>query len=1300
MAIQITTNPGSGSGNPYIDSLVWGNASWSLDEPINVGFWSGYSTEYDATSQTWSNGELLAFYQAMANYSAVSNLTFNVISNPSESLSSSNTTDIIWYQGTDSGFGLSGLAGWHEVPNGAYTWLGGAFNSSSSTWSNLTPGSWGYITVLHEIGHGMGLAHPHNSSDPFPGVSSISDTGTNALNQGIWTTMTYNDGWTVEPTNTSDYGWQMTLMAFDIAALQAMYGANNTYNTDNNTYTIPTSSGSGVGWECIWDAGGSDTISNAGSNQGVTINLNAAPLVGENAGGYVSWISGVTGGYTIANNVVIENAIGGDGNDIITGNSADNTIHGNAGNNTIDGGAGNDTLVINANYADTAITITNSSNNSATITSNNGSFSNNISNIEAFAFNDQTLSFANLTVNTPPTLSTAISNAATNEDSAYSFNAAAHFNEVDVGDTLTYSATLTGGGALPSWLSINSTTGVLTGTPINTNVGAIDVTVTATDTSNASVSDTYTLTVNNTNDAPTLSTAISNATTNEDSAYSFNAAAHFNEVDVGDTLTYSATLTGGGALPSWLSINSTTGVLTGTPINTNVGAIDVTVTATDTSNASVGDTYTLTVNDLPELTNPIPNAVINENSTYNYNISGHFYDPDTLTYTATLPSWLSINSETGVISGTPVDGHHGTLHIQVTATDPLGGSTTDTYNLTVNNSVVSPAAPSTINTIVQGALSNLGYTNITGLTSNWDDGSNTLTLSCNSANNSSIPVIDYYNLNPADISQVVSFVMSEIGYSNISGMSTNWSTSSNTLNVTFNSAYISGYGIWVSNYSNHLVLDNYGNVSSYSSSAYNSTYGWLYYGASNLTSFERAIIKDAFIAIDALEDISASSTTNDVATIALTALGYSSVSGLNTSWNASTQTSTLSCSSVYSSSYGWLYNVQIVATTNSSGSITSYSSSGTNSSGYSFSFNQYDLDSAEVFVIEATNYALNAIDAVNSNDTFSNINATMVFDSAGNLADFSSSVTNSSVGVINFTENDLLTNEVAAIEQGYDDITSTNNDNIILNSGVNSSVDGGLGIDNIVIGSSYSDYTVGVQGNVIIIKDDNGNVTTITDVENFNFSDQSWSLQNLDNAVDHEDVRELYYEQVFNGTDYDQVWKMPDLYSFPENPGLEALIDYQYTGGIGGDIIIGTSGNEFINAGDGADAVNAGTGNDIIDGGLESNFLTGGTGNDIFFADGRDSSNETWTTITDFTDGTCSATLWGYIEGTSTYFWEENQGAGGQWNGATLRCDFDNNGVVDTSMTFTGMTQGQLNLATSSVFDPVSQTDLGYIMIT
>jgi len=180
----------------------------------------------------------------------------------------------------------------------------------------------------------------------FPGVSGPFDTGDYGLNQGIWTTMSYNDGWDQALSASLAYGWQGTPMAFDIAALQAIYGANMTYHTGADTYVLPQVNGSGTFWSCIWDAGGIDEISAAGTAGASTINLNDAPLTGPNAGGFVSRVGGIIGGFTIANGVVIENATGGNGNDTLIGNEAANTLKGGAGADVMQGGDGSDSYFV------------------------------------------------------------------------------------------------------------------------------------------------------------------------------------------------------------------------------------------------------------------------------------------------------------------------------------------------------------------------------------------------------------------------------------------------------------------------------------------------------------------------------------------------------------------------------------------------------------------------------------------------------------------------------------------------------------------------------------------------------------------------------------------------------------------------------------------------------------------------------------------------------------------------------------------------------------------------------------------
>ena len=209
-------------------------------------------------------------------------------------------------------------------------------------------------------------------------------------------------------------------------------------------------------------------------------------------------------------------------------------------------------------------------------------------------------------VNDAPIVGT-ISDTAVNEDSGLNYDVSSSFNDVDFvhGDSHSFSATLVGGAPLPGWLTINSSTGVLSGTPGNGDVGAIDVEVTATDTGGATAKTSFTLTVNNVNDAPTV-TPIANTAATEDSAFNYDVSGSFADVDSihGDSLSFSAELVGGGSLPSWLTINASTGVLSGTPANGDVGSLDVKVIATDGSGESANTSFQINisnVNDAPVL---------------------------------------------------------------------------------------------------------------------------------------------------------------------------------------------------------------------------------------------------------------------------------------------------------------------------------------------------------------------------------------------------------------------------------------------------------------------------------------------------------------------------------------------------------------------------------------------------------------------------------------------------------------------------------------------------------------------------
>jgi hypothetical protein len=147
------------------------------------------------------------------------------------------------------------------------------------------------------------------------------------------------------------------------------------------------------------------------------------------------------------------------------------------------------------------------------------------------------------------------------------------------GQTLTYSAT-----GLPAGLSINSSTGLISGTP--TTAGTSSVTVTAKDTTGASGSASFSWTVNSTGNTVTV-TSPGNQTSTVGSAASLQVQA--SDSASGQTLSYSAT-----GLPAGLAINSSTGLISGTP--TTAGTSSVTVTAKDTTGASGSASFSWTVN--------------------------------------------------------------------------------------------------------------------------------------------------------------------------------------------------------------------------------------------------------------------------------------------------------------------------------------------------------------------------------------------------------------------------------------------------------------------------------------------------------------------------------------------------------------------------------------------------------------------------------------------------------------------------------------------------------------------------------
>jgi len=268
--------------------------------------------------------EYEAFWNALHLYEQVADIVFVEVDSREEA-----DFDIITYIGTP-GAGASLLG--RMSPPGEENAGQAEFNAGDvrCTEEGLGPGGFYSPTLLHEFGHGLGLAHPHDNG----GRSSImrgagggtagigGGLGDFDLSQQVHTIMSYNDGWQTSPygqprsggitgTEVDHFGWVASLSPLDIAVIQDKYGVNEDWATGNNSYTILDYNGAGNSHTSIWDAGGVDEIVYSGAAD-ATIDLRPATLqYEEGGGGRVSFAYGLFGGFTIANGVTIENARSG-----------------------------------------------------------------------------------------------------------------------------------------------------------------------------------------------------------------------------------------------------------------------------------------------------------------------------------------------------------------------------------------------------------------------------------------------------------------------------------------------------------------------------------------------------------------------------------------------------------------------------------------------------------------------------------------------------------------------------------------------------------------------------------------------------------------------------------------------------------------------------------------------------------------------------------------------------------------------------------------------------------------------------
>ncbi|MBY0483934.1 M57 family metalloprotease [Nitrosomonas sp.] len=204
----------------------------------------------------------------------------------------------------------------------------------ASQTTHVAHGTNAYSTLIHEIGHTLGLKHPGNYNAAISGGDTNEGPYlTDVEDSELYSIMSYT------PQNQGLE--RINLAPYDYAALSYLYNAK-LLNTGDNSYALTEESGQIV--QTIYDDGGNDTLDASRINTPVILNLNVA------APGKLSSVGLTPDGQAAENNLslglntLIEHAIGGTGNDKLIGNSSSNTLIGNNGDDTLVGQLGTDTM--------------------------------------------------------------------------------------------------------------------------------------------------------------------------------------------------------------------------------------------------------------------------------------------------------------------------------------------------------------------------------------------------------------------------------------------------------------------------------------------------------------------------------------------------------------------------------------------------------------------------------------------------------------------------------------------------------------------------------------------------------------------------------------------------------------------------------------------------------------------------------------------------------------------------------------------------------------------------------------------
>ena len=389
------------TGDPNLDGVLsgkkWGVSTLTFSFPTKSSF---YGTNYAAGEnakgfEAFTSQQSNAVRAILKQYASIANLKFV------EKIESATVHADLRFAESDSP-----STAWGYYPStsavGGDVW----FNNSKNYYDAPVRGNYAWLTMLHEIGHTMGLKHPHEVRGAFNAMPSDHDS----LEYTVMSYRSYVGAPTSGGYTNGSSSYPQTLMMLDIAAIQKLYGANFQTNSGDTVYSWNPSTGTmsinGAAqasplankiFMTIWDGGGNDTYSFAGYASGVTVDLAPGAWTTTSATQLATLGSGKVAIGNIANALqyqgnaasLIENVIGSSGADKISGNAAANKLTGGGGNDVLDGRAGADTAIYSG--ASTDYSWTHNSDDSWTIVDLRGNSPDGtdaLRNIETMRFTD------------------------------------------------------------------------------------------------------------------------------------------------------------------------------------------------------------------------------------------------------------------------------------------------------------------------------------------------------------------------------------------------------------------------------------------------------------------------------------------------------------------------------------------------------------------------------------------------------------------------------------------------------------------------------------------------------------------------------------------------------------------------------------------------------------------------------------------------------------------------------------------------------------------------------------------------